>query len=66
MDADYPLAGRTMDQLYATVRPEMGQERHPLPPKGERRCRTPVWIENFVLKKGGLWRGVSICGNFWH
>ena len=53
MDADRPLAGRTMDQLYATVRPEMGQERHPLPPKGGRRCRNPVYRENFVPKKGG-------------
>ena len=54
MDADRPLAGRTMDQEMPQSDRKWGRARHPLPPKGGRRCRTPVWIENFVLKKGGL------------
>jgi len=34
MDADRPLAGRTMDQLYAMAGPRMGQEEGPLCPQG--------------------------------
>ena len=61
MDADYPLAGRTMDQLYGMAGPPQGEEQAPLYPQGRAGVDTPSLLRKFCLKKGGGWRTIFLA-----
>ena len=47
MDADRPLAGRTMDQLYGMAGPPQGEEQAPLCPQGRAEVSYPSMDRKF-------------------
>ena len=53
MDADRPLAGRTMDQLYDMAGPEMGQEQRGFAPQVRAEVSYPCMDRRFCKKISG-------------
>ena len=53
MDADRPLAGRTMDQLYAMAGPPQGEEQRAFAPQGRAEVSYPCMDRRFCKKISG-------------